>query len=188
MLTPVLCDNTTCGDIWFTERIAGGSATIIFENCKVGPCPTCSGMGSIPDGSYSPVAGFLTDVTQWQRLAFALGQIRDAIQRGDSVEDVKKQIDDNHEIATYLKQFIPQNLQDLKTLLVIIGMVIAALTFRCLQETPVQMQLPSPAADVVNQIVNPDGHTDSHTQPTEDTPQSSTPHQGCLTTDEESKE
>jgi hypothetical protein len=51
-MTPAICDS--CGAIFGSEGfISGTGATnITITGSKVGPCPNCGGMGSIPDGVY----------------------------------------------------------------------------------------------------------------------------------------
>jgi hypothetical protein len=50
-LVPAICDS--CGTIWGAENIFGGDAkNLILTGNKVGPCPKCGGLGSIPDGVY----------------------------------------------------------------------------------------------------------------------------------------
>jgi hypothetical protein len=51
-MIPAICDS--CGVTWGAEGvIAGSGATNIqITGSKVGPCPRCGGMGSIPDGIY----------------------------------------------------------------------------------------------------------------------------------------
>lgn len=51
-LIPAICDS--CGAIWGAEGFIGGTGAtnITITGSKVGPCPNCGGMGSIPDGVY----------------------------------------------------------------------------------------------------------------------------------------
>lgn len=51
-MVPAICDR--CGGIFGSEGFIGGSnaKNITMVGNKVGPCPACGGMGSIPDGIY----------------------------------------------------------------------------------------------------------------------------------------
>jgi hypothetical protein len=51
-MVPAICDS--CGAIFGSESFIGGSGAkdITLIGNKVGPCPNCGGMGSIPDGVY----------------------------------------------------------------------------------------------------------------------------------------
>lgn len=51
-MIPAVCDS--CGAIFGSEGFIGGTgaANITIRRSKVGPCPNCGGMGSIPDGVY----------------------------------------------------------------------------------------------------------------------------------------
>ena len=126
---------------------------------RVSPCPACSGMGTIPDGEYTPTGGNIFDTAQWLQVTNALQGIRNAILRGDSVEQVREAIESDSTLAAYLKNFIPQNLKDLQTLLIIIGMVYAAIRIMYASPSPQQLMIPQPAAEIVNEIIH--GSTDA---------------------------
>jgi hypothetical protein len=51
-MIPAICDS--CGAMWGAEGIFGGPGAMraTLTGNKVGPCPNCGGMGSIPDGVY----------------------------------------------------------------------------------------------------------------------------------------
>jgi hypothetical protein len=51
-MVPAICDS--CGEFFGSEGFIGGtgSTNITITGSKVGPCPKCGGMGSIPDGVY----------------------------------------------------------------------------------------------------------------------------------------
>lgn len=51
-MVPAICDR--CGGIFGSEGFISGSnaKNITMVGNKVGPCPNCGGMGSIPDGVY----------------------------------------------------------------------------------------------------------------------------------------
>jgi len=51
-MVPAICDR--CGGIFGSEGFIGGNnaKNITITGVKVGPCPKCGGMGSIPDGVY----------------------------------------------------------------------------------------------------------------------------------------
>lgn len=51
-MVPAICDR--CGGVFGSEGFIGGSnaKNITMVGNKVGPCPNCGGMGSIPDGVY----------------------------------------------------------------------------------------------------------------------------------------
>jgi len=48
------CENPACGAIFPAPNIFGGegTATIQMTNNRYGPCPSCGGLGRIPDGLY----------------------------------------------------------------------------------------------------------------------------------------
>ena len=93
-------------------------------------------MGVIPDGDYNPVETRIFDPKQWDLVASALRDIRDAILAGYSVGEVRKKIDEHNAIQQYFGKFAPQNLKDLQTLLIIIGMVFAGYTYLTSKDDP----------------------------------------------------
>lgn len=51
-LLPAICDH--CGQVWVPPAIAlgPGASNIAISNVSVSPCPSCGGVGHIPDGVY----------------------------------------------------------------------------------------------------------------------------------------
>lgn len=47
---PVICDS--CGTRFAQSNIFGGSGIVTLKDVGVGPCPSCGGMGRVPDGTY----------------------------------------------------------------------------------------------------------------------------------------
>ena len=51
---PAICQK--CGTAFCSTNIFGGPrARVVFENCSIGPCPRCGGLGDIPNGAYDLV-------------------------------------------------------------------------------------------------------------------------------------
>jgi hypothetical protein len=88
-LIPVFCDNPACGTVWATTSLIGGSgaADITMTGNKVGPCPNCGGMGSVPDGVYNLVNDTLQVVTTaaGELSAEALQRLIDSVRRASEV-------------------------------------------------------------------------------------------------------
>ena len=152
MLIPAICDNEKCQTVWFAPNLIGGKLNAVMSGSKMSPCPACNGSGTIPDGEYTPVGGTIFDASQWAQVSTALSNIRSAILRGDSVEQVREAIESHSVLAAYLKQFIPQNLKDLQNLLIIIGMIYAACRILASSSPLEQLLVPKPAAEIVSQI------------------------------------
>jgi hypothetical protein len=173
MLIPVFCDAHKCGTIWFDQSIFGGPGTIVVEQCKAGPCPSCGSFGTIPDGTYNPVSGFINKIGDWQRIAFALMAIRDAIADGSNINDIKKKIAADPVAAFALRNFVPKDLKELQTLFIIIGMFLAACKVFVSDTPPLRALLPKSVVDMISDVAN-EPRKEIHTAPTPDTPPAST--------------
>ena len=51
MPVPAFCD--TCGAVFTVGIVANGPNVFTFSGTRAGPCPSCGGMGHIPDGIFS---------------------------------------------------------------------------------------------------------------------------------------
>lgn len=51
MRVPAVCNN--CGTMFPSDFEVSDSTNISFSDCGAGPCPSCGGMGHIPDGIYN---------------------------------------------------------------------------------------------------------------------------------------
>jgi uncharacterized protein YchJ len=95
------CENPSCGAVFqFNQLIGGpGKTNIEFINSKVGPCPACGDMGSIPDGTYEYANGVLNilssskiSVTELQKVEKILRSARRSKIKSDDeiIGEVKK--------------------------------------------------------------------------------------------------
>ena len=154
MNIPVICNNPKCGIIWFTSSFisVGAGSTATLTGNTVSPCPNCGGSGAVPDGEYSPIKTNFFRGDQFDKVSSALKRIRSSIVSGASAEDIREQIIEESQTSEYLKGFIPKNLKDIQTLLIIIGMLITAYEY-CSSSDPVdQLALPSDLADDLHKI------------------------------------
>lgn len=94
---PVFCDS--CGAIFFTRNLIGGSGTVrvSLKNVGVGPCPSCGGRGHVPDGVYEFVGDAVrwltgpgTSYAQLRRLQDILHAVRS---RERSIEDAGEEVE-----------------------------------------------------------------------------------------------
>ncbi len=148
----------------------GGAGAVELKNCQSGNCPRCNSTSRIPDGLYSPVAGIVHDIADWQRLVFSLLELQDLVTSGASISDIRDRIHRDPTVKTTLAKFLPQNLKDIQTLLIIIGMIIAACKVFVSPDPPAQALLPTDVAKALTNSTS--ARNDSHTTPKEDTPQS----------------
>lgn len=101
-LVPVFCDN--CGAVFASHRAAGrtDAKKIQITGMKVGPCPNCGGMGSVPDGVYGLIDDALTVVhatdlpaTTLQEVISVLEDVVSGVTTGDqALKDVEERAPD----------------------------------------------------------------------------------------------
>jgi hypothetical protein len=88
-MVPVICDN--CGAVWGAPNVIGDSgARIAMTRTKVGPCPACGGVGSVPDGVYDLLDDTVSVVQSAQISASTLQGLIDLLRaraRGQITDD-----------------------------------------------------------------------------------------------------
>lgn len=155
-LVPVFCDNPACRTVWATGGFIGGSGAthISMTGNKVGPCPNCGGMGSVPDGVYNLVNDALEVVSTssgltkeaLQRLMASLRQASETHESRDAfAERVAAETPD---LAPVVNVFLQQSTsgnweQHLATLLAILAVIFGYLQW----QHPQQQGWPPPPAD-----------------------------------------
>lgn len=78
-MVPVFCDS--CGAVWGSPNFIGGTGSKIrMTGNKVGPCPVCGGMGSVPDGVYDLIDDSLNVVQSAEMPAATLQGLIDLLQ------------------------------------------------------------------------------------------------------------
>ncbi len=96
---PAVCNK--CSTVFASGfDIAGKNNT--FSGCNSGPCPTCGGRGSIPDGVYSALSDTI--------FAYKAGRINQATLRGlvDLLELAKATGDEPQNVAERIKSDVPE--------------------------------------------------------------------------------
>jgi hypothetical protein len=110
-MVPAICD--TCGTVFPSGFVIGqGARNITMVGNKSGPCPTCGGMGSIPDGLYDFVGETLSIASTWsperiQRLIAALQGARNAANPREATEAALAEDDELLDVVRRL--VIPRN-------------------------------------------------------------------------------
>ena len=124
---PAVCDN--CGAIFASGFEATNSTNISFTACSAGPCPACGAMGHIPDGVYNFVgntiellSGPARSVSELRQLATILSEAR---KKNASLEEVKKEIEEEVPELSSLKDILPTNRSELYAFVALILSVIA---------------------------------------------------------------
>jgi preprotein translocase subunit SecA len=106
---PAICD--TCLTVWDPHAFNIADATNVhIEDVTVGPCPTCGGMGHIPDGIYSATTDTIRVVATTAKSAQSLGTLLRILQRA------RDQSATAEELAKSLEQEQAANLKPLADL------------------------------------------------------------------------
>jgi len=128
-LIPVVCD--VCGGFFVSRSAIGGSGRVVITGSKVGPCPNCGGIGSIPDGIYDLLedsirllSGPATTVQQLQALA---ALIADARETKASSEEVKKAFEKDLPELASLGGMLPRSRGELYAFLTLLATIVMLL-------------------------------------------------------------
>ena len=127
------CENPGCGAIFQASGIIGGagSATVHIVNSQFGPCPTCGGVGRIPDGVYqyaNNVVSFLSGPeTTVQILREVQDILRAARTNNSSTADIERDVASVSSTVAQAIKGAPKSenvVQWLSLLIAIIGLAI----------------------------------------------------------------
>jgi hypothetical protein len=95
-----ICEN--CSTAFAASNIIGGSnSTLIFENTRITGCPSCGGVGRVPDGQYALLDDTINIVqgTSRNELAALYEILRDSTRPEEVVERIEKDAPSFAEIA-----------------------------------------------------------------------------------------
>lgn len=164
-LVPVFCDNPACRTVWATGGFIGGSGAthISITNSKVGPCPNCGGMGSVPDGVYNLVNDALEVVSTSSGLGKdglerLIASVRQASQTHESREAFDKRVaTESPDLVPVVKVFMDQVRggtweQRLVTVLAILTLVLTYLQWQHPQQ-PADAPPPATAEQISQEVL-----------------------------------
>lgn len=128
---PAFCDN--CGAVFPSGFAISGGGSATFIGNKSGPCPSCGGMGSVPDGVFSAAgnvirlfAGPQKTIEQLQRLASVISEARNTVSEPNkAVEKIKREAPELSSIVDALPKTRNELYGFLTVLLMAVGTVIA---------------------------------------------------------------
>ena len=141
---PVICDNPSCGTVWFTPSPFGGAGTMYISGSKVHPCPQCHGAGSIPDGIYTQVEGRLADPEQLRKVVDAFKHLQEMFARGATPDEIGKAIQSDKTLREYLGQYVPQNWADLQNMITVLS-IVGAMAIYNMSSMPGKVALAAPS-------------------------------------------
>lgn len=150
MLIPAICVNPKCKTIWFTQHLIGDfGGTCTIRNVGLKPCPTCGGIGNIPEGQYSVTSSIIFNHAEMQQVSSALIRIMHEIAKGASPAQIRKTISSDTGLKKALGKFIPKDLKDLQSLFWLIGSLLAFMSLKQQSPPPEKIALPVPAIEVL---------------------------------------
>lgn len=127
MHIPAVCD--TCGNIFPSGIYVENATNVSFSGNTAGPCPSCGGMGHIPDGVYNfihntieLVAGPSRTFSELERLAQLLTEAR---QLKLSYNDIAESIIEDVPELSSLKDILPKTRNDLYAFITLVLTIIS---------------------------------------------------------------
>lgn len=142
---PAFCTNPACGTFFIAGSIFGApegtSHGIDLTNVGVGPCPSCGGFGSVPDGVYSPLEARIRDPLAAERVSRLLGVLRQHVSSPTSMADL---MNDMSSAGLTPSNWKPKNLDEA---LKLFGAIMVLLAFLY---TVYKGQKPEPAAPALS--------------------------------------
>ena len=96
---PAVCDN--CGTVFRSGIALGpGVENMRMTGNKSGPCPSCGGWGSVPDGVYDTVGDTLNIVSTWsqERIAHLVESLEQARTASDPLAATQTALAEEPEI------------------------------------------------------------------------------------------
>jgi hypothetical protein len=96
----------------------GGGATISFEGCLAGPCPSCGGMGSIANGTYQFLGDALRMIASGGRSAAQINQLQSILREAQQqrpepqsvVDRIETEAPEMGALAALINQYlVPKN-------------------------------------------------------------------------------
>lgn len=138
-IVPAFCD--TCGTAFNSGILVENSMNISFAGNMSGPCPSCGGMGHVPDGVFNFIGNTIEILsapgrTVSELLGFA-EILKDARARGESKEQVVTRIEKSFPSLSYLAKLLPTTKSELYGFLGVI-IAVAALCTRSPDKPPSQ--------------------------------------------------
>lgn len=144
---PAFCD--TCGTAFPSGFSFDNASNITLSGCRSGPCPSCGGMGHIPDGVFNFIGNTIEILSAPQRTIRELTRLaqilRDAKEKQQTNEQVAEKIKNEIPSLSPLADLLPKNRGELYGFLAVVLAAIQLLT-----------QAPQPAQNItinVTQVV-----------------------------------
>lgn len=145
---PAVCDR--CGAFFASPIEAENARRVTFQNVSVGPCPKCGGDGHVPDGTYNFIGTAIEFLTGPDRSKSDLGRLaailRDAKQRGASVDEVREAVRKETPELKSLIDLLPTTRTELYAFIAIVVSILSLLLAQSRTGTKTTIE--------INQVIN----------------------------------
>ncbi|MBP2625563.1 MAG: hypothetical protein H6Q68_274 [Firmicutes bacterium] len=125
---PAFCDE--CGKVFSSGFNFSNSFNISFAGCQAGPCPSCGGMGHIPDGVYNFIDNAIELLQRPNRtveeLKILANILRKSRIKNSTIEQIKEEVATTVPELSPLTNFLPATRQEFYTF---ISIILTILTF-----------------------------------------------------------
>ncbi|OYY48731.1 MAG: hypothetical protein B7X95_09610 [Methylophilaceae bacterium 17-44-8] len=148
---PAFCD--TCGTVFNSGIFVENSANISFAGNISGPCPSCGGMGHVPDGVFNFIGNTIEILSAPERTIKELTNLAKILQeakaKSETREQVVSRIEKELPSLSGLTKLLPENKSELYGFLALV--LAAAQLFS--QAPPTQNSTTINVTQVIQQVI-----------------------------------
>lgn len=148
---PAFCD--TCGTVFNSGIFVENSTNISFSGNLAGPCPSCGGMGHVPDGVFNFIGNTIEILSAPERTIADLTRLaqilREAKAKAETREQVVSRIEKELPSLSGLFKLLPENKSELYGFLAV---VLAAIQLFS-QTPPAQNSTTINVTQVIQQVI-----------------------------------
>ena len=149
---PAFCD--TCGTVFNSGIFVENSTNITFTENRSGPCPSCGGMGHIPDGVFNFIGNTIEILSAPERTIAELTHfaqiLREAKAKAETREQVVSRIEKELPSLSRLIKLLPENKSELYGFLAVVLAAVQLFT----QSPPAQNSTTINITQVIQQVIS----------------------------------
>lgn len=151
LFMPAFCD--TCATAFNSGIFVENSMNLSFTGNKAGPCPSCGGMGHIPDGVFNFINNTIEVLSAPERTILELTRfaqiLREAKAKTETREQVVSRIEQEVPALSSLGNLLPKNRSDLYAFITIVLAAISLFN----QTLPTQNSTTIIVTQVIQQVI-----------------------------------
>jgi hypothetical protein len=149
---PAFCD--ICGTVFSSGIFVENSTNISFSGNRSGPCPSCGGMGHVPDGVFNFIGNTIEILSAPERTISELAQLakilREAKAKAETREQVVARVEKEIPSLSKLVNLLPENKSELYGFLAVVLAAIQLFT----QSPSTQNTTTVNVTQVIQQVVS----------------------------------